>query len=60
MSAFIPKEPSSSCQGSTPGGSEHAQTGWWMAQGKAESTKKLYRVYLGDCILGKREMQFSR
>ena len=60
MSAFIAKEPSSSCQGSAPGGSKQAQTGWWMAQGKVESTKKLYRVYPGVRILRKRQMQFSR
>lgn len=41
MSAFIAEEPSSSCQGSAPGGRERAQTGWWMAQGKVESTKKI-------------------
>lgn len=42
MSAFIQKEPSSSRQGSGLGGRKHAQTGWWMALGKVESTKKLY------------------
>lgn len=46
--------------GSAPGGSEHAQTGWWMAEGKVESTKKLYWVYPGVHILGKSQMQFSR
>lgn len=60
MSAFIQKEPSSSCQGSALGGSKHAQTGWWMALGKVESTKKFYQVYPGVHIFGRRQMQFSR
>lgn len=60
MSMFIPKEPYSSCQESVLAGREHAHPGWWMALGKVECTKKWYSLYPGICILGKRQMQFSR